>query len=52
MRYVVETNYPYEFYHCKTLTKAKRKRSELRRKGKRDSIIYVTENGNDYILAD
>lgn len=50
MRYTVETTYPYEFVHCETLTEARRQVREFKKKGKRASIIAVTENGNDYIV--
>ena len=49
--YVVETTFPYEFHHCKTLKEAKKKRAELRRNGRCSSIVVVDENGNDRILA-
>lgn len=52
MKYTIET-IPYtQPYHYTTLKEAKRKQSELRKQGKKSYIIYVTENGNDYILAD
>lgn len=50
MKYIVETTYPYEFYHCETIKKAKKKSSELHKQGKYTSIICINENGNDYIL--
>ena len=52
MKYTVETTYPYQFYHCKTLEEAKKKRAELRKQGKHASIICLTNNGNAYILTD
>lgn len=52
MTYTVETNYPYKFYHCDTLKKAKKKKSELKKQGIRSNIIVKTETGNDYILAE
>lgn len=52
MKYTVET-VPYtKTYDYETLKEAKQKRSELRKQGKRASIICVTKNGNDYILTD
>ena len=52
MRYVIET-IPYtKPYYYTMLKEAKQKRSELRKQGKKSHIICVTENGNDYILAD
>ena len=52
MKYTVET-VPYtKHYECNALKEAKRKRSELRKQGKKSQIVCVTENGNDYILAD
>ena len=51
MKYTIET-IPYtQPYHYTTLKEAKRKQSELRKQGKKSHIICVTENGNDYILA-
>ena len=49
-KYIVETPYPYKFYHCDTLKQAKTKRSELRKQGIKAQIVYVNENGNDYII--
>ena len=52
MKYSIET-IPYtQPYHYTTLKETKRKQSELRKQGKKSHIICVTENGNDYILAD
>lgn len=51
-RYVVETVYPYKFHPCDTLKEAKAKRSKLRKQGIKATIIYRTENGNDYFLID
>lgn len=50
--YLVETSYPYEFVRCRTLTEAKQKVKDFKKKGKYASIIICGENGNDYILAD
>ena len=49
MKYTVETTYPYEFVHCKTLTEARKQARKFKKEGKYASIIVVTENGNDYI---
>ena len=50
MTYKVETSYPYEFASCETLTEARKKVREFKKKGKKAFIVVVTENGNDYIL--
>ena len=51
MKYTIET-IPYtQPYNYATLKEAKRKQSELHKQGKKSHIICVTENGNDYILA-
>ena len=52
MKYTVET-VPYtQHYEYATLEEAKRKQIELRKQGKKSQIICLTNNGNDYILAD
>ena len=50
MEYIVETVYPYKFYSCKTITEARKKKTELRKKGIAASIVCKNENGNDYIV--
>lgn len=50
MKYIVETPYPYRFYPCENITEARKKCKELRKQGIKASIIYVTENENDYIV--
>lgn len=47
--YMVETNYPYEFIKCASLSEARRKVKELKKKGKLAYII-VYQNRQDYIL--
>lgn len=49
MKYTVETTYPYEFVHCKTLTESRKHVRKFKKEGKHASIIAVAENGNDYI---
>lgn len=51
MKYTIET-IPYtKAYYYATLKEAKQKQSELCKQGKKSHIICVTENGNDYVLA-
>lgn len=52
MKYTVETPFPYQFHHYKTLKEAKKKRTELRKQGIKAQIVVTSKNGNDYILAD
>ena len=47
--YVVETNYPYEFIKCASLSEARRKVKELKKKGRLAHIVMY-QNGQDYIL--
>lgn len=47
--YMVETSYPYEFIKCVSLSEARRKVKELKKKGKLAHIV-VYQNGQDYIL--
>lgn len=47
--YMVETNYPYEFIKCASLSEAKQKIKEFKKKGKLAHIV-VYQNGQDYIL--
>lgn len=51
-KYTVETSYPYRFYSYDTLSEANEKKSELREQGVKAHIIYVNEEGNDYIITD
>lgn len=50
MKYIVETSFPYSFYPCTSNNEAKKKRAELRKKGKHAYIVCQDDNGNDYIL--
>lgn len=50
MKYIVETIYPYEFVHCKTLTEARKQVRKFKKEGKHSSIIAITKNENDYIV--
>lgn len=43
MTYKVETSYPYEFASCETLTEARKKVREFKKKGKKAFIVVVTE---------
>ena len=51
MKYTIEAIHYTKPYHYATLKEAKRKRSKLRKQGKKSHIICVIENGNDYILV-
>lgn len=51
VEYTVETSHPYEYVKCKTLTEARKQVRKFKAKGKYASIVVMTENGNDYILA-
>lgn len=47
--YMVETNYPYEFTKCASLSEARQKVKEFKKKGKLAHIV-IHQNGQDYIL--
>lgn len=47
--YMVETNYPYEFIKCASLSEARQKVKEFKKKGRLAHIV-MSQNGQDYIL--
>lgn len=52
IEYIVETTYPYKYKECKTETEARKAVREFKKNGIYAHIVVLTENGNDYILAE
>ncbi len=53
MKLIVETeSYPFNSYPCRNITEAREKCKELRKQGIKVSIVFITDNGNDYIISE